>query len=174
MMVTRVLVMTMLMASMSFASAQISSQNSIVGTWEGIETELLPDENSDGLRDYQFKLVVRITKYDDEYGVRVKEIPIDNTSNVRYWNDCKVTYSDESTINWFSYKGSSYDWDTVRKGRRIDSCDCYWIVSATYSNGKLSITKHLHFDYKDKSGDVIDTHDSPPQRNTLYRQENDW
>ena len=167
-MATRItLFIAMLLASVTMAFSQ--DNDPWVGTWEGVETI----HGFDG--DFQNKFIVRINKFGDDYGVRVKLIPLDNPSKVKYWNDCKVTYSDNSSIEWKSFIETNYDFDsTYKNGRKVYSADYTWVVSALYSNGRIVLEKFLHVDLKDKNGSIIDKQNTRPEKLSLYKQESDW
>lgn len=167
--------LVLLLMCISSAMAFAQDNDPWVGTWEGVETITVPDKNSDGYIDFQKKIVVRISKYGDTYGVRVKEISVSNPSDMKYWNDCKVTYSDNSTIKYQSYIQTSYDWDsTYKNGSKVYSAVYTWVVSALYSNGRITLEKFIHTDYKDKNGSFIGTQDTRPKKLSLYKQESDW
>ena len=158
-------------------SINIVAQNHpLVGTWEGIVTYQLPDSESDGMKDYQHKLIIRINKYDKSYVVRAKNVSIDNPSNVKYWNDCNVYYSDEINIRWNSYMSTSYDWDVSdgKNGQTIYCADYSMICDVTFLNGRINLIRYMHTDYKNRKGEIIGTHDNPIEKFSLYKQEEDW
>ena len=154
----------------------IAQTSSIVGTWEGTITMQIPDSESDGMKDFQSKIVLRITQYGEEYGVRVKNIPIDDPSKVYYWNDCRIIQSDKSEVKWSSHIRTSYDWDSSdrKNGRVIYCADYSWIYSASFYNGRVNLVRYMHTDYKDQNGSLIGTHDNPSEKILLYKQDNDW
>lgn len=154
----------------------IAQTSPIVGTWEGTLTTQIPDKDSDGLTNSQSKIVVRITQYGEEYGVRVKNILVDDPSKVHYWSDCKIIHSGESEVKWSSHINTSYDWDNSdrKNGKVIYCADYSWICTASFSNGRIIYIRHMHTDYKDQNGSIIGTHDNPSENILLYKQENDW
>ncbi len=154
----------------------IAQTSPIVGTWEGIYTFQVPDKDSDELMSSQSKIVVRITQYGEAYGIRVKNIPVDNASKVHYWNDCKIIRAGASEVKWSSFIRTSYDWDgSYRKNGRVIYCADYsWICTAFFSNGRINFVIHMHTDYKDQNGSIIGIHDNPSKSFLLYKQENDW
>lgn len=161
------LIMTILIASASMAFAQ--DNDPWVGTWEGIESILGPDG------DFQNKTIVRISKHGDDYDVRVKLFSIDNPSKVKYWNDCIITYCDKSTMKWYSYASTSFDWDnTYENGEKVYSAIYTWKVSATNINGRITLEKKLHVDYRNKNNSIIGGWDMPSSQITLRKQESDW
>lgn len=159
--------------SMTTAMAQ---ESSLIGTWEGTYTIQIPDPNSEGMKDEQHKMIIRIKLYDEEYVVKVKTFPVKNPSDVKYWNDCNVTYSDEQQIKWSSYIWTSYDWDSSDKknGQIIYCVEYIELCTVTMLKGRLSYVGTMHSVYKNRQGDVIGTHDTPTERITLYKPEEDW
>lgn len=157
------------------ASAQ---ESKLVGTWEGTVTSEIPDPNSDGMIEHQYKLVVKITKYDDDFGIRMKSVSIEDPSKIyRRFDNCDVIYHDENTIKWKYYSSTSYDWDSSdRKNGDIIYCAVYtYYYTATYSKGRLTVVDSCHTDYKNRSGRIIGTHDyTIPGSFALYKPENDW
>ena len=149
----------------------------LVGTWEGTYTIQVPDPDSESMKDEQRKMIIRIKQYDDEYVVKVKTFPVMNPSDVKYWNDCNVTYSNEQQIKWNSYIWTSYEWDSSDKknGQVIYCVEYIELCTVTMLKGeRLNYVGSIHSVYKNRRGDVIGTHDTPSERITLYKQEEDW
>lgn len=149
-----------------------------VGTWEGTVTSELPDPNSDGTIEHQYKLVVKITQYDDDYGIRMKSVSIEDPSKVyKRFDNCDVIYYDDNTIKWKYLNSTSYDWDSSdRKNGDVIYCAVYaYYYTATYSKGRLTVVNSCHTDYKNRSGKIIGTHDHTiPEVFNLYKQEDNW
>lgn len=98
------------------STLRMYAQNSpFVGTWEGTYTIQYPDPDSESMKDEQRKIIIRIKQYDDEYVIKVKTFPVKDPSDVKYWNDCNITYSDEQQIKWNSYISTSYGIAQTRK-----------------------------------------------------------
>lgn len=153
-----------------------AQESKLVGTWEGTYTIQIPDPNSEGMKDEQRKMIIRIKLYDEEYVVKVKSFPVKDPNDVKYWNDCNVSYSDEATIKWTSYIDTSYDWDSSdKKNGQIIKCVEYTeFCSVTVSKGRLNFIGIMHSVYKNRNDDVIGTHDTPAWKVTLYKEDDDW
>lgn len=128
-----------------------------------------------GFIEQPMKMIIRINSIEDETVLRVKVSPLNNPTEIHYWNDCVVSNSNESSIEWTSFVRTSYDWDNSDKknGKTIYKVDYWWACSAKLNKGKLHMTYYLHSNYFDKQGNIIGTHNNPPDNITLYKDD-DW
>ena len=172
---TLLAILYLLVSASVFVSAQ-NNQCVMCGTWEGIYTFPMPASAPEGgFEDVQFKRIIRIEQYGTDYIVRVKDMPISNPTDVHYWNECYVTYSDDEKIDCSSYVSTDYDWDNTKKnGKVISSAKYEFIFSLLFKAGRIAYVGHLHTTYMDVNGAVICTHDNPTERIPLYNEDDNW
>lgn len=155
-----------------------AQESPFVGTWEGTVTLEIPDPNSDGMIEHQYKLLVKITQYDEDFGIRMKSVSIEDPSKIyKRFDNCDVIYHDENVLKWRYGSYTSYDWDSsYRKNGDIIHCAVYtYYYTATYSKGRLVVVDSCHTDYKNRSGRIIDTHDHTISGGfKLYKPDKDW
>ncbi len=172
---------------MIFALALIMLQSSLpvfaqddckmCGTWTGAYTLPVPAPNPGGGFVYEnFKMIVRVKQYGNNFTVRVKTFPIKETDNIEYWNDCDVTKISEENLSFSSFVSDSFDWTiSDRKNGCVISRASYWkICKLTYHNGRLVLTQYLNAKYYDRNGLLIGTHDNPSSSVSLYQDDDDW
>ena len=76
---------------------------------------------------------------------------------------------------WSSATDKSYECGYVVNGQTVHSADYSYKCSVEYNKGKLNYSYYMHTIYRNKSGSVIGTHDTPVLGNTyLYKEELDW
>lgn len=156
------------------SAMSIHAQNSpLIGTWEGTLTMEIPD--TEGMKDYQYKTIIRIKQYDDEFIVRMKHVPTEEPSKVRYFDNSTVISSSSKSISWNCGSSRSYDCGYVVNGQTVYCADFSYNCSVQFDKGRLLFQYYMHTIYNNKSGKVIGTHDTPILGKTyLYKQEEDW
>ena len=167
----KLLLISLMLFSFPFA---LKAQNSpLVGTWEGTQTQQVPDPNSDGLKEIQVKWVVRINQYDNDFVVRMKTVPSDNSS-VTYYDNNTIIESNSTLLSWSSYKTTDYDCGYIKNGQVVNSTEYFLQCRVSFNNGRLKFTYYMHSIYKNKSGSILGTHDTPSGDIYLYKKDSDW
>lgn len=147
----------------------------LAGTWEGTLSMPIPDANSDGMRGWQYKVIIRIKQYDENYVVRMKHVPVEEPSKVKYFDNITVLNASPTSLAWSCDTGESYDCDWNANGQAVDKTEYSYRCCVEYSKGRLLYSYYMHSIYKSKNGRIIGTHDTPLLGKThLYKEEADW
>ena len=157
-------------------SINMLAQNSpLIGTWEGTLSMEIPDPNSDGTKNYQYKAIVRIKQYDGDYLVRMKNVPTEEPSKARYFDNCTIISSSPTTLTWNCGNEKSYDCGYIVNGHTVHSAEFSYNCSVKFDKGRLCYSYYMHTIYRNKREIIIGTHDTPILGETyLYSQEGDW
>ena len=65
-----------------FSMNMVAQISPLVGTWEGTLSMEIPDPNSDGMRNWQTKIVIRIKQYGEDFMIRMKHVAVEDPSKV--------------------------------------------------------------------------------------------
>lgn len=169
----RLLILTVV--SLICTANVVAQESKLVGTWEGTLTSDIPDPNSDGTMDYQFKVFVRIKQYDEDFIVRMKFVPQDEHSKGKYFDNSTIIGSSSTSLTWNCGSAKSYDCGYVVNGQTVYSAEFSYNCSVLFDKGRLLYSYYMHTIYKNKNGNIIGTHDTPILCKTyLYQQEENW
>ena len=147
----------------------------LVGTWEGTYTVQFPYSDSDEMKSYQTKVVVRINHYDNDYAVRMKTMSVEEPSKVKYWDNLTITSSSPTSLSWNYFSTTSYDCGYVVNGQVVYRADYSYNCNVIYKNGRLSYSDSMHTIYYNSNGSIIGTHDTPTLGKTfLYKEDGNW
>lgn len=156
-----------------FTTTLAQNDCKMCGDWIG--TKAAPSSPRGDMTVHTTKTFVRIKKYEDNYTVRVKNYAIDDPSDIRYWNDCKITSTSANSISFISFVDDEYDWtDTYKKGIKVHKASYHVIGNLTYSEGIVSFSYHMHVSYYNKSNELLDSEDCYYTEIKLYKNEDDW
>jgi len=145
----------------------------LCGDWIGNYS--IEDFDSDGrFFNENRKMYIRVQNNGDKMSIRVKTFPTKDPSDVKYWNDCKITRSTDKKITFYSFIFTSDDWSGAEKKNGIVICKANHFVSCvlTYVDGRVLLSQNLYTEYYDCRGELIGTHSNPRETITLYKD--DW
>lgn len=157
-------------------SLTVLAQNDckLCGDWIGTKLECV------GPKEYEnYKLHVRIRKYDGDISVRVKYYPRNNPSSIKYWGDGEITSISEDVLTFVSHIGDDYDWDNSDRinGRVIYKSSYDNVCTIRYLGGKIELSYKARATYYDKNNNVIGTEYRPESsyfEYVLYKDGEDW
>ena len=168
----RKVLLLMLMCMLSVMSIH-AQESPLVGTWEGTYTAHDPDKEEAE----QFKLIIRIKQYDNEYVVKVKTCSIEDPSKAPlYWDDCNVIFSNESTIIWDSVNLNINSSDNTYKidGQIVTCLEYHELCTVKYKTGRLLFEKNLYNLCKNREGNIFKDIKDYSWKVTLYKDEEGW